>query len=168
MSGQFEDVPKPIRSMDRIQKDGDGKFKLMTEAEFKKASSDEEKEELLDLDDIDIDDNTQALQPVTSEPNTVSEFHASALESATIQGEVSNKSTVPLFTPVRTKKGRRGKKKKSICETGRDVLSNLGIGSPAPEQFSSSEESSKSSDSGNRFAALAEDDEVTDATDDVT
>jgi hypothetical protein len=170
MSGQFEDVPKPSKTMDKIQKGKDGKFKLMSEAEFQKASSDEdeEEEELLDLDDIDIDGNTLALQPVTSEPNTVSEFHASALESATIQGEILNKPEVPMFTKVLTKKGRRGKKKKSICETGRNVLSNFGIGSPAPEQFSSSEDgSSKCSDSSNRFAALAEDNDVTDVTDDV-
>jgi hypothetical protein len=167
MSGKFEDVPKPSKTTDKIQKGKDGKFKLMSEEEFQRASSGEEEEDLLELDDIDVDDKAQALQPVTSEPNAVSEFHASALESATIQGEVSNKSTVPLFTPVRTKKGTRAKKK-STCDTARDVLSNFGIGSPAPEQFSSSDDGSKSSDSCNRFAALAEDDEVTDVTDDVT
>ena len=161
MSGQFKDVPKPMKSMDKIQKGKDGKYKLKSEAEIKEESSDEEKEDLLDIDD------EASLHTVTSEKESeeLSAFHASALQSATIQGEIIKTPIDPGFTPVRTKKKRKPKSLgKMACELGNTALSAVGFGSPLPES-SSSEDDSKASDSNNRFAVLGDNEE---ANDDVT
>ena len=182
MGGQFANVQKPMKTVDKIVQGEDGKFKLKSEDELKEDPEDLNEfagtEDSTSLKTVELNKEKSHKQDKnTKESDPISDFHASALASATITPKTptdnpktpQNTSIDDGFTDVPPKKSRnnRGKRSKgnkknnpcnTIMATPKRLIDQM-MGRPtSPDQSASS----LSEDSSNRFAALGDnEDDVT-------